>query len=196
MRRPREAGRVVLARARGMVTYPAPFQLVATSKPCPCTAPSACTCTAPAQRRYQARLAGLGTRPAISLQLTAPGRDACAVGESSAQAAVRVARARTIAADRLRGDGYRVNADLPLTTLTGRHGLPRRTVAGLTRMVDTGAIGLTGYAGILQTAWTIGDLRGTERPDQDAIDTAIAFYLPGTAQPVPARPGQDEPRPA
>lgn len=36
LRQPVEAGRVVVARASGVVTYPARFQLVMAANPCPC----------------------------------------------------------------------------------------------------------------------------------------------------------------
>jgi magnesium chelatase family protein len=180
LRQPLDTGTATLARARGVVTYPAQFQLVLTSKPCPCTT-RGCACTIAARRRYRSRLAALGDRPAINLHLTAPGTDSLAAGESSAQAAARVARARTAAAQRLTAAGCRVNADVPSADLTGRFRLPTPTVAALTRMIDRGALTLTGYASILRVAWTISDLRGTERPDQDAIDTALFLFQAPTA---------------
>jgi magnesium chelatase family protein len=180
LRQPLRTGTVTLARARGVVTYPAQFQLVTTSKPCPCTT-TACTCTTEARRGYQARLAALGDRSAITLPVTAPGTDALAAGESSAQAAARVARARAAAAQRLTTAGYRVNGDVPLADLTGRFRLPKPIVAALTRRIDRGALTLRGFASVLRVAWTVSDLRGTERPDQDAIDTALSLYEARTA---------------
>ena len=64
LREPLESGTVTLARAGGVVTYPARFQLVLAANPCPCSAAgqdaalAACSCPSATARAYQAKLAG------------------------------------------------------------------------------------------------------------------------------------------
>ena len=60
LRQPLEAGRIVLHRANGAVEYPARFQLVLATNPCPCGARHDvdCNCSPQARARYRRRLSG------------------------------------------------------------------------------------------------------------------------------------------
>jgi magnesium chelatase family protein len=62
MRQPIEDGTVSIARARGTITFPAKFVLIAARNPCPCgyygDATRACGCAETSVTRYQKRLSG------------------------------------------------------------------------------------------------------------------------------------------
>ncbi len=62
LRQPLEDKIVTIARARGALTFPANFMLVASMNPCPCgyygDAAHACSCSATTVTRYQKRLSG------------------------------------------------------------------------------------------------------------------------------------------
>ncbi len=62
LRQPLEDKVVTISRARGAVTFPAKFVLVAATNPCPCgyygDALKACTCGESTVRRYQQRISG------------------------------------------------------------------------------------------------------------------------------------------
>ena len=62
LRQPMEDSVVSISRAKGSVTYPANFLLVAASNPCPCgyfgDAKKACTCLPGMISRYQKRISG------------------------------------------------------------------------------------------------------------------------------------------
>lgn len=62
MRQPMEDKQVTISRAKGSVTFPANFMLVAAHNPCPCghygDATQQCTCTPTMITRYQAKLSG------------------------------------------------------------------------------------------------------------------------------------------
>ncbi len=60
LRQPMESGGVFLARASGVVRYPARFQLIVAANPCPCAAARDvdCSCPAGVRRRYLSRLSG------------------------------------------------------------------------------------------------------------------------------------------
>jgi magnesium chelatase family protein len=105
LREPLETGSVSVSRAALQAQYPAAFQLVAAMNPCPCGRrgdPSGnCNCTPAEVQRYRARIsAPLLDRmdmyvevPRVELSDFDESSDR---GESSAAAAARVARARTI----------------------------------------------------------------------------------------------------
>ena len=104
LRQPLEDGRVVIARARSAVVYPARFTLVAATNPCPCGRagdPRAhCTCPESAVVRYRSRLSGpladridvhvtVGAVPLRALAARAPevtSRRECVSGSQRARA--------------------------------------------------------------------------------------------------------------
>jgi len=185
LRQPLETGRIVLAAARGTVEYPARFQLVIAARPCPCGAAAGgprCGCGVSVRRRYLARLAGprLGR---IDIRLTAPERTTRrAPGNAPAfrraDVVRRVIQARRAAAARWAGKGWRLNAEVPgphLRQASWR--LPPADTTDLRAAVDRGLLSLRGYDAVLRLAWTIGDLRGTDRPDRDAVAAALDLRL-------------------
>ena len=101
LREPLETGKVVIARARHTVEYPARFQLVAAMNPCPCGwrghPKRACACTPDQVARYVSRLSGpLLDRLDLLIELPATGTDCLSLppGESSEPVRERVARCR------------------------------------------------------------------------------------------------------
>lgn len=102
LRQPLEEGRVRIVRADGLYQFPASFQLLAASNPCPCgylgDAEIACSCSPAAVARYRTRLAGpLMDRIDIVLDVTRPAAELIiqgAEGASSAELALLVARGR------------------------------------------------------------------------------------------------------
>lgn len=182
LRQPLESGRVRVARTRGATEYPARSQLVLAANPCPCAKPSGdvdCECTPQARRRYLGRLSGplldrvdvqVGLMPVRAAELLQTGTP----HESSAVVAARVVEARRAAADRWAATGHRVNADVP-----GPHlrrppwHLPARITRELRRRLDTGSLSARGYDRVLRLSWTIADLDGRDRPDEQDIGEAI-----------------------
>ena len=113
MREPLETGQITISRAACQAQYPARFQLVAATNPCPCgwlgtfaASGRQCTCNSDAVRRYQSRLSGPlldridmqievpALRPAELLPSAQSRGQAAAARESSAQVAARVRDAR------------------------------------------------------------------------------------------------------
>ncbi|GAB3088369.1 YifB family Mg chelatase-like AAA ATPase [Bordetella muralis] len=101
LREPLETGRVVIARARHTVEYPAQFQLVAAMNPCPCGwrghPKRPCACTPDQVARYVGRLSGpLVDRLDLLIELPATGTDCLSLpaGEPSESIRERVARCR------------------------------------------------------------------------------------------------------
>ncbi|MCS7297696.1 MAG: YifB family Mg chelatase-like AAA ATPase [Bacteroidia bacterium] len=103
LRQPLEEGRIVIARARFRVEYPARFMLVAAMNPCPCgyyTHPTRpCTCAPGAVQRYTARISG-PLLDRIDLHISVTPVEAYALSEQGQESShvirARVQRARDI----------------------------------------------------------------------------------------------------
>lgn len=188
LRQPLESGTVSIHRASAVASFPARFQLVLASNPCPCGLDTAeCTCAPNARRRYQARLSG-PLRDRIDVRLWVPRISAAPVpvrrGETggppvltSLAAKRRVVEARAAAAERLQGTPWRANADMSGPWLRGEGGLHPggRATAALDRALERGTITMRGYDRVLKVAWTVADLEGATSPAASHVGTALFF---------------------
>lgn len=175
-----EEGEVRLARRDGTLRYPARFQLVMATNPCPC-APAReidCECAPQVRRRYLGKLSGplldrvdlrVRMRP-ITAMTERGGRP-----ESTEAVRVRVSRARERARLRWQEHGWRTNSEVPGTALRRDFGLPAGSTALLDRGLETGAITARGADRCLRVAWTLADLDGRERPEADHVAAALEF---------------------
>jgi magnesium chelatase family protein len=88
--------------------------------------------------------------------------------------AVRVAKARAIAAQRWAVLACRTNAQVPGKSLRDRRWrLPRAATVGLGRLLDDGAVSSRGYDRVVRLAWTIADLFGRGTPGASEMDLAV-----------------------
>ncbi|WP_203841836.1 ATP-binding protein [Winogradskya humida] len=181
LRQPLDQQIVQVARARGIMTFPADVQLVATSRPCPCSTAHSRTggCTAPARRRYSNQMHSIADRLAITVRIDASASGDASVGESSATIAARVVAARAAASERWAQQGHSTNAEVPIDVLRQPAlRLPVPATSNLRRLVDVGQVSIRAYHAVLRLAWTVSDLRGAGQPDKEAVDTAVELYLP------------------
>ncbi|EHK87298.1 YifB family Mg chelatase-like AAA ATPase [Saccharomonospora azurea] len=181
MRTVLEEGEIRIARAKGVVRYPASFQLVMASNPCPCAPPreTDCTCTPAARRRYAGRLSGplldrvdlrVRMRPVTAMRAH---EDRCP--ESTEVVRRRVVAARARAAERWADHGWSTNAVVPGRALWREFALPRTATELVERGLQRGAITARGADRCLRVAWTLADLDGAERPDGDHVASALEF---------------------
>jgi magnesium chelatase family protein len=181
LRQPLEEGRVTIARAGRVTTFPARFQLVAAMNPCPCgyagSLPEGrCVCTLPMAERYDRRVSG-PLRDRIDLWVTMPRVAASSLvnapePEGSAAVAERIWAAREVALAR------------PPGMLNGRlRGRALRTACHLSgaarqRLVDLaeaeGASG-RGTERLLRVGRTIADLAGDDVVTPVSLDEAAWF---------------------
>ena len=183
LRQPTESGRVVVARASGVVTYPARFQLVMAANPCPCGLGfgkgADCSCTPMAKRAYLGKLAGpVLDRVDLQLPVRAVSRAALAAGpgEATAVVAARVAAARERQASRLAGTTWRLNSQVPGDVLRrGALRLPAGVTSDLDRAIDRGLLTLRGYDRVLRLAWTVRDLGDGGTPTRDDVGLALTL---------------------
>lgn len=183
LRQPLESGSIEIHRAGFQVRFPARFQLILATNPCPCgnygVRGAECICPPIAIRRYGARLSGpLRDRIDIDLQVTRVSASRATSSERSelttAVARGRVAAARRRAAERWAGTPWTLNAEVAGARL--RHAdlrLPVQVRAPLDRALERGQITLRGYDRVLRLAWTMADLAGADRPGPDELGRAL-----------------------
>lgn len=176
LRQPLEDGFITIARKGASVRFPANFQLVAATNPCPCGYAGddrvACVCTPSAIDRYRRRLSGpLVDR--FDLRLAVPRPDGLELlgepGESTATVAARVAAARR--AQRRRG---RLNRSLNRPALDGLD-VADDAQQVLRRALDADRLTGRGYDRVRRVARTLADLGGAERIEERHVAEALAL---------------------
>jgi magnesium chelatase family protein len=179
LRQPLEEGWVTISRARGTVTMPARFQVIAAANPCPCgfgADSERCLCRPDQVRAYQSRLSGaLADRFDIAIAVDQPGAADLAgdPGESSASVRHRVLEARGRAEARL-GPG-RTNASMSESELA-EHARPDELGAEVLA-AGHASLGLSGrgWSRVLKVARTVADLGGSEVVGSTHVNQALAM---------------------
>ena len=189
LRQPLEEGILMIHRANGSACFPARFQLVLATNPCPCGLSHRsgldCTCTPASRRRYQARLSGpLLDRVDLQVDVLAVSRadlvsDRCP--ESTATVAARVAAARAVQRERLADTEWICNGEVPGRLLRGQFRLPPTVTQDLDLALDRARLSIRGYDRVLRIAWTLCDLAGRTRPDRDDVSRALTLRQRGEA---------------
>lgn len=191
LRQPLESGTIAIQRAGFSAAFPARFQLVLATNPCPCgnygVRAAICVCPPMAIRRYLGRLSGpLLDRVDIELQLARVSVAHATADHgrrvSTGEARGRVAEARARAAHRLRGTEWSVNARVTGEWLrSGPHALAPVVRRPLDAALHRGTVTLRGYDRTLRLAWTIADLAGHASPTVHDIGRAL-FLKKGIVQ--------------
>ncbi len=179
LRQPLEERAITIHRSKGRARYPAGFQLVLASNPCPCGgAGRTCTCSSLQRRRYMSRLSGpLLDRIDITVEMRQPTRAdlRSSQARTSAEVRVRVEEARGRMRERLAGSGYSLNAQLPGAWLRKHGRIPVDLIDRLDRAVDERHLTMRGADRVLRLMRTLADLEGRDYPG--AMDLARALSL-------------------
>ena len=176
-----EEGEIRLARRDGVARYPARFQLVLATNPCPCAPPRDvdCSCSPVERRRYFSRLSGplldridlrSRMRPISAMDISDLGPP-----ETTAVVRERVARARARAAERWAEHGWQINAEVPGPELRRHFRLPKEAMRLLDKGLSNGVVSARGADRCLRIAWTLSDLANKDRPDGDDVAAALEF---------------------
>ncbi|HEX9711583.1 MAG TPA: YifB family Mg chelatase-like AAA ATPase, partial [Actinomycetota bacterium] len=121
LRQPLEDGCITVVRSRWAVTFPARFQLIAASNPCPCghlgDAVKPCVCMPGAVAGYRERMSGpIADRIDVAVEVARLAKRQLfgqPEGDPSAVVAERVAAARARQRERWRALGLACNAEVP-----------------------------------------------------------------------------------
>jgi magnesium chelatase family protein len=187
LRQPLEQGVLEIHRAQGSACFPARFQLVLATNPCPCGFSQGsglrCTCVPAARRRYLGRLSGpLLDRVDLQVEVLAVSRADLVSDqrpESTAVVAARVAAARAVQRERLAGTEWVCNGEVPGSALRGQWRLPPAVTQDVDLALDRSWLSIRGYDRVLRIAWTLCDLAGRTSPDRDDVSRALMFRLRG-----------------
>lgn len=186
LRQPLESGRVTVSRSAGSVTFPARFMLVLAANPCPCAQAEDqgenCRCSPTVRRRYLGRLSGpLLDRVDMKVTVVRASRRELMADrqftESSATVAQRVLAARDRAVKRLAGTPWRTNAEVPSSVLHSEYRPSPEAMKPMTSCLDSGTLTARGLDRAVRVSWTLADLAGKERPEEEETTAALHFWL-------------------
>lgn len=185
LRQPLEDGTVVVARAKGTLTFPARFMLIAAMNPCPCghfgDPERVCGCSPYAREKYRQKVSG-PILDRIDLHIEVPRLKFDALqdrrsGETSAAIRERVERARKIQRERFQGTRRFTNAELDTKLLETHCLLDKACQDVLREAVAFYKLSPRAYTRILKVARTIADLSGSATLTEDHITEALHYRL-------------------
>ena len=169
MRQPMENSEVTIARAAITVSYPANFQLVAATNPCPCgyvTDPNNdCSCSPQSIQKYMSRISG-PLLDRIDLHVDVPAVPFADLsekppGEKSDKIRNRVERARRIQSERFRAvDGVYANAHMETKEIKRFCGMNAEGQSLLNSAMEKLGLSARAYDRILKVSRTVADLAG------------------------------------
>ncbi len=185
LRQPMEDGVVSISRAKGSVTYPAKFLLVAASNPCPCgyfgDAKRACTCLPGMISRYQKRISG-PILDRIDMHIDVPSvetqklvTDDGVKRETSKQIQKMVQKARDAQIKRFKGTGIKSNAEMTTADVKKYCKLSDECRMMLTSAVATMDLSARGYFKVVKVARTIADLSGEKEIDIKHLAESLQY---------------------
>ena len=183
LRQPLEDRVIHISRAAGSFTFPADFQLVGATNPCPCgyygDPEKECICTPSQIKKYFGRLSGpLLDRIDLQIEvkrLTYDELHAEGAEESSAAIRERVLKARKIQELRYKALGFTTNAQLNRKYLPEYCALDNGASSILAKIFERMHLSARAHDRILKVARTIADLSGSEAITADNILEAVQY---------------------
>jgi magnesium chelatase family protein len=170
MRQPMEDKVVTISRAKGSLTFPANFQLIASMNPCQCgyfgDSQKPCTCAHSAVTKYQKRISG-PLLDRIDIHIEVPRVDyeklsSDRLGESSALIRERVQAARERQRVRFAGSDIVCNSDMRVAEVRQFCKLDEAGDSLVRQAMSQLNLSARGYHRVLKLARTIADLAGSD----------------------------------
>jgi magnesium chelatase family protein len=186
LRQPMEDGVVTISRAKGSVTYPAQFILVAASNPCPCgyygDPKKACKCLPGVISRYQKRVSG-PILDRIDLHIDVPSvetqklveKDNKIKRENSKVIQKRVQQAREVQIRRFRETKLKSNSEMTTKDVKKYCPLSDDCRTMLTSAVATMNITARSYFKVIKIARTIADLGSSAKISPIHLAEALQY---------------------
>ncbi|HYW25695.1 MAG TPA: YifB family Mg chelatase-like AAA ATPase [Terriglobales bacterium] len=179
LRQPLEQGRVVLTRRGGAVSYPARFQLVAATNPCPCgwagDLEHVCRCAPRAMETYRRALSG-PLLDRIDLQVVVPRTPLEALSREADGEPTSAVRARVLAARGLQLERQgRLNAGLRPAQLKRWAPLAPAARTALERWAGRQGLTARGFHRAWRVARTLADLDGGAAVGERDVLEALGY---------------------
>jgi len=191
LRQPMEDRVVTISRARGTVTYPANFMLVAAMNPCPCgfyqDPTKECTCSESTVSRYQKRISGpLMDRVDIFVEVPRVDYEkltADTAGEPSVAVRARVESGRRVQGARFKGSRLACNAEMgPMEVREFCQDRLEESARSLLRLaMQQLALSARAFHRVLKLARTVADMSGQEEIASQHVAEAIQYRNRGRA---------------
>ncbi|MFB0518916.1 MAG: ATP-binding protein, partial [Acidobacteriota bacterium] len=183
LRQPMEDGLVTISRASHSLTYPARFMLAAAMNPCPCgyftDQFKECTCTPLQIQRYLSKISG-PLMDRIDIHIEVPSvkyRELASPhpSESSEVIRERVAKAREIQLERLKGEKIYCNAQMGSPKIRKYCSISEDSENLLEMAIDKLGFSARAHDRILKVARTVADLEGASHIEANHISEAIQY---------------------
>lgn len=184
LRQPMEDGVVTISRAKGTVSYPAQFLMVAASNPCPCgyfgDPKRACKCMPGQIQRYQKRISG-PIIDRIDLHVEVPSVetqklvDSKAKGESSKEVQKKVQLARNIQTKRFKGSRIKSNSEMTTRNVKEYCPLSPQCRTMLVSAAASMNLSARSYFKIIKIARTIADLEDSKEISVNHLAEALQY---------------------
>ncbi|OGM10723.1 magnesium chelatase [Candidatus Woesebacteria bacterium RBG_13_36_22] len=185
LRQPMEDGRVSISRAKGTVTYPAQFLLVAASNPCPCgyygDSKKACKCMPGVISRYSQRISG-PILDRIDMHIDVPSVETQKLVDSTKSKAQcskeiqrRVQKARNIQTKRFKTVKIKANSEMSVRDVKKFCPLSPKCRTMLLSAAATMNLTARSYFKVIKIARTIADLEGSSEISVNHLAEAIQY---------------------
>lgn len=184
LRQPMEDNKVSISRAKGTVTYPASFLLVAASNPCPCgyfgDSKRTCRCLPGQISRYQKRVSG-PILDRIDLHVDVPAVETQKLvekaekSESSKVIQNRVQEARDRQIKRFNGTKVKNNSDMSTRDVKEFCALSPESKTMMISAASSMNLSARSYFKVIKVARTIADLEGTESISTTHLAEALQY---------------------
>lgn len=183
LRQPLEDGRVTIARANHVETFPSDFILIAAMNPCPCgyrnDTRRVCRCSPPQVERYMAKISG-PLLDRIDIHIEVPPLDYKELasrepGRSSASILEEVMRAREIQNQRFARSKARYNADMTHRQIVTYCRLDAEGEKILENAMRDFGLSARAHDKILRIARTIADLDGAEQISTEHLYESVSY---------------------
>lgn len=169
LRQPLEDGVVTISRAKGSISYPSNFMLVAASNPCPCgyfgDEKRRCMCLPGQISRYQKRVSG-PILDRIDIHIDVPSVEtqklieASQKSESSFSVQSRVQKGRDIQSQRFKNSKVKSNSEMSTRDIKELTPLSPDSRTMLSSAIATMNLSARSYFKVIKVARTIADLAG------------------------------------
>lgn len=187
LRQPLEDGKVSISRAKGSVTYPAQFLLIAASNPCPCgyfgDPKRPCKCTPSQISRYQKRISG-PILDRIDIHIEVPSvetqklvSEVEAKPEASKEIQRRVQKARGMQIKRFAGTRLKSNAEMGTKEVKKYCSLSDECRTILRSAISTLNLSARAYFKVIKVARTIADLSEEKEIAVNHLAEALQYRL-------------------